>query len=142
MQSFQDIPVDREGFKEWLARQVGFIHAHGTNADSPLNHSHIKQDGMLFFQRRFINKDVEIKNVQIDSNNAGMSMDIVVDEDKSELVNLIKNHELSYTHTSIVKHSFCEKSNSDYLTSQWISSIGETVAVLDDVRIQGFVWKR
>lgn len=69
-------------------------------------------------------------------------MDIVVNEDKPELVNLIKNNELLYTHTSIVKHSICEKSKSDYLTSQWISSIGETVAVLDDVKIQGFVWKR
>ncbi len=142
MQSFQDILIDRKGFKEWLALQVDFVHAHGTDADSPLNHYHIKRDGMLFFQRRSINKDVEIKSVKIDSNNAGMSMDIVVDEDKPELVNLIKNNELSYTHTSIVKHSICEKSKSDYLTSQWISSIGETVAVLDDVKIQGFVWKR
>ena len=71
-----------------------------------------------------------------------MSMDIAIDKDKSELVDLIKNNELSYTHTCIVKHSICEKSKSDYLTSQWISSIDETVAVLDDVKIQEFVWKR
>ena len=142
MQSFQDIPVERNGFRKWLASQVDYIHSHGTDANSPLYSSHIKHDGILFFQRRCINNDVVIKNIQYDSNKTGLLLDLIIDKDNSELLDLIKNNVLSYTHTGIVKHSVCEKSNSDYLNSPWISSIDETVAVLDDVKIQGFVWKR
>lgn len=142
MQSFQIIPVERTGFRKWLASQVDYIHSHGTDADSPLHSSHIKHDGILFFQRRCINNDVVIKNIQYDSNKTGLLLDLIIDKDNSDLLDLIKNNVLSYTQTGIVKHSVCEKSNSDYLNSPWISSIDETVAVLDDVNIQGFVWKR
>ena len=142
LQSFQDIPVDRASFKEWLDKQVAFIHAHGRNADSPLGSSLIKEDGLLFFQRRIINNDVEIKDIHYDKDKTGISLDLVIDKDKPELVDFIKNNELTYTYTSIVKHSICEKSNSDYLNSPWISSIGETTALLDGAKIQGFVWKR
>lgn len=142
LQSFQDIPVDRSSFKEWLDKQVPYIHAHGRNADSPLGSSLIKEDGMLFFQRRIINNDVEIKDIHYDKDKTGISLDLVIDEDKPELVGYIKNNELTYTYTSIVKHSICEESNGDYLNSPLISSIDETTAILDGAKIQGFVWKR
>lgn len=141
LQSFQDIPVDRSSFKEWLDKQVPYIHAHGRNADSPLGSSLIKEDGMLFFQRRIINNDVEIKDIHYDKDKTGISLDLVIDEDKPELVGYIKNNELTYTYTSIVKHSICEESNGDYLNSPLISSIDETTAILDGAKIQGFVWK-
>ena len=97
---------------------------------------------MLFFQRRIINNDVEIKDIHYDIDKTGISLDLIIDEDKPELVGFIKNNKLTYTYTSIVNHSICEKSNCDYLNSPWISSIGETTAILDDVKIQGFVWKK
>lgn len=142
LQSFQDVPVERTCFKEWLDKQVTFIHSHGTDANSPLGYTHIKDDGMLFFQRRIINNDVEIKDIHYDIDKTGISLDLIIDEDKPELVGFIKNNKLTYTYTSIVNHSICEKSNCDYLNSPWISSIGETTAILDDVKIQGFVWKK
>ncbi len=140
--SFQDVPVERTCFKEWLDKQVTFIHSHGTDANSPLGYTHMKDDGMLFFQRRIINNDVEIKDIHYDKDKIGISLDLIIDEDKSELVGFVKNNELTYTYTSIVKHSICEKNNCDYLISPWISSIDETTAILDDVKIQGFVWKK
>lgn len=97
---------------------------------------------MLFFQRRAINNDVEIKGIQYDKDSNGIALELVIDEDKPELAELVRNNDLSYTYTSIVNHAICEKTNNDYLDSQLISSIGETTAILDDVRIQGFVWKR
>lgn len=142
LQSFQDVPVERTCFKEWLDKQVTFIHSHGTDANSPLGYTHIKDDGMLFFQRRIINNDVEIKDIHYDIDKTGISLDLIIDEDKPELVGFIKNNKLTYTYTSIVNHSICEKSNCDYLNIPWISSIGETTAILDDVKIQGFVWKK
>lgn len=142
LQSFQDVPVERTYFKEWLDKQVTFIHSHGTDANSPLGSSHIKEDGMLFFQRKPINNDVEIKGIQYDKDTAGLSLELKIDEDKPELINLIKNNELSYTYTSVVNHSVCEKTNNNYLDSRLISSIGETTAILDDAKIQGFVWEK
>lgn len=140
--SFGDISVDKNGFNEWLEKQVVFIHTHGADSPSPMNSSHIKQDGMLFFQRRAINNDVEIKDIQYDKDTNGIALELMIDEDKPELAELVRNNDLSYTYTSIVNHAICEKTNNDYLDSQLISSIGETTAILDDVRIQGFVWKR
>lgn len=142
LQSFQDVPVERTCFKEWLNTQVTFIHSHGTDANPPLGYTHIKDDGMLFFQRRIINNDVEIKDIHYDKDKTGISLDLIIDDDKPELVGFIKNNELTYTCTSIVKHSICEKSNCDYLNSPWISSIDETTAILDGAIIQGFVWKK
>lgn len=142
LQSFQDVPVERTCFKEWLDKQVTFIHSHGTDANSPLGYTHIKDDGMLFFQRRIINNDVEIKDIHYDIDKTGISLDLIIDKNKPELVGFIKNNKLTYTYTSIVKHSICEKSNRDYLNSPWISSIDETTAILDGAKIQGFVWKK
>lgn len=141
MSSFDNIPVNRKSFKEWLDKQVSFIHSHGKDADSPLHTTHIKSDGLLFFQRRAINNDVEIKDAQSNNNQMGISLNLAIDKKHTELVDLLKKNELSYTFTSLVKHSICANTRKDYLDSQYISSIGETTAIMDDVKIQGFVWK-
>lgn len=142
LSSFDYVPVDRISFKVWIDKQVAYIHSHGKDADSPINSTHIKDDGLLFFQRRAINKDVNIKDVQYDKNRMGISINFSIDKAQAELINLLTKNELDYTFTSLVKHSTCEKTGKDYMDSQYISSIGETTAIMDNVKIQGFVWKK
>ena len=142
LDTFETVPVKREGFARWVSDQSRFIKKHGRKLDFPNASETIKDDGVLFFHRRCVQKDASFNDLKFDDNRGGLVADLSFDDDAKDLAELLNDGHLSYMPICTVGHSKCNITGEDYLRSENIAVFGETYQELDGAKIQGFVWGR
>lgn len=136
LQNVNAIPIERKEVKKWLDDQNNYVHSHGRDSDSPNGSFHIKNDGVLFFQRHDIKEHVTIKDIRPDENGMYGSMEIANDE---FLVGLINAGEIFTAAKFLVTDAIDLKTGSSYLTSDNSALFGETTYEIEGSLV-GFNW--
>ena len=140
MSSFSAIPISRADLKQWLAKQVEYIHGNGTDDASPINASYIQSDGTFFQKRRLVQEDVTLKEVKIVEGRVLAAMDFP--DDKEDLKTAIETGSIGYTQLAVVGDMVCQKTGKDYLESPFIAAFGETTRIIQRLANLSFVWCR
>lgn len=138
LSSFSLIPVDREGIRKWFEIQVKFIHSHGKDGVSPINSTLIQSDGTFFQKRRYIQQDVDLKDVKMEGGGFMAEMSYLPGKDK--LASFIDSGKISFTPMMVINHLKCEKTGTDYLASPLIAPFGETTCSIEKIESMVFVW--
>lgn len=82
MENIQYVPVDYEGFRNWLEQQSKNIHKKWEGAKSFERDKLINDDGILYFKRRNIEHDIDLTKVDEDGS-------LSIETDNSDLKQLI-----------------------------------------------------
>ena len=138
LNSFEEIPVDRKRLKMWLETQNKYIHTHGKDSRHPINDTHIQSDGILFFQRRSIQKDVIINNI-VGNTNEGFTANIEVKDNTSPIISLLEKGELQIAMSMRVLAATEIETGMDYLSSSNSAIFGECHYCVEP-KMLGFFW--
>ncbi|MDR3652150.1 MAG: hypothetical protein P4L34_04180 [Paludibacter sp.] len=136
--SFDSIPTHRDGFKSWLTAQSKFIKENGIENQYPVLSEIIKDDGMLFFTRRLILKD--IKNMSFPDKSNHNLYEIEFDEGKEDLAELLRTQQLYMAPLINVKKMICNKTGLNYIESPYSAIFNETQQELVDCEMLCFYW--
>ena len=135
--SFNSIPTDRDGLKEWLEIQTQYIKANGRNTPSPMNAPYIHGNGIFYHHRRLVQKDALLKNLHYNENDE-LCASIEFTDNQKELAELIKLGVISYAAFIVVDKLLCDGDN-DYLKYDKIASLGE-IDCQPTIHFMNFVW--
>ena len=138
LNSFEEIPVDRKNLKVWLEKQNNYIHTHGKDSRHPINDTHIQSDGILFFQRRSVLKDVIINNIAGNTND-GFTATIEVKDYTSPIISLLEKGELQFAMSMRVMAATEIETGMDYLSSSNSALFGECHYYVEP-KMLGFFW--
>lgn len=135
--SFNSIPTDRDGLKEWIEIQTQYIKANGRNTPSPMNAPYIHGNGIFYHHRRLVQKDALLKNLHYNENDE-LCASIEFTDNQKELAELIKLGVISYAAFIVVDKLLCDGDN-DYLKYDKIASLGE-IDCQPTIHFMNFVW--
>lgn len=136
--SFNNIPVGRSEFKSWLAKQSEFIKNNGKENASPVMSEIVKNDGMLYFSRRLIQKDVKGLSLPDKSNLNQYQLDF--DDNKDDLAELLRTQQLFMAPSMRVNKMICTKTGENYIDSPYSVIFNETEQEMEDCEMLCFYW--
>jgi len=136
--SFEQIPITRAQFKEWLTKQSFFIKANGKITPCPVLSEIIYDDGILYMKRRLVQHDAVLT---FPDNLDPMKCKLDFNEDKDDLATTVKNGQLFIAPTMILKKMVCEKTGLDYSDSPYSVVLDNDITQkLIDCTIISFHW--
>ena len=136
--SFNHIPISRLEFKEWLTTQSKFIKKNGIDTHCPVMSEIVRNDGMLYFQRRLIQKDV--KNLSFPDKSNFNEYEINLDEDREDLAGLLCENQLFMAPSIKVNEMLCTKTGLNYLDSPYSLVFNETEQQMKTCDMLCFYW--
>lgn len=137
--SFDAIPVDRKGIKQWMISQNQYVHRHGRDSLNPVYSNHIKSDGVLFFQRHDIKEHVFIQNMSYEDGK-GLICSLSIDGDNEYLYDQLKSGNIRYVPKYIIYDAIDLNTGESYLNSSESAVFRETKYQLENFRVVGFNW--
>lgn len=137
LNSFESIPVKHEELKTWLGKQNDYIHKNGKDSPSPLEANHIQNDGILYFQHRYVLKDVRTSDIKMDPQ-VGMTAKIETEDEV--LGDLLNKGQICFTPLFVVSDATDGKTGESYFKSPYSGIFHETTYIFDNIQLISFVW--
>ena len=136
--SFEEIPVGREKYKEWLTLQATFIKKHGRPTVTPALAKVVYDDGTLYIKRRSVRKDAKL--IFPDQENF-REVAVEVPNEDVVLAQLLDEKRFSVSPLLLLKKMVCEKTGLDYLESPLSVVLDDNVKQrLDECELLNFHW--
>jgi hypothetical protein len=137
-QSFTSIPVNREKLKDFLEQQTIFIKQNGIPTQTPLLSSIICTDGMLFLNRRLVNKDAEMS---WPDPTHPMEISLKIPDESHSLMDALDQKLIYPTPNLVIYKLICKNSGLDYIDSPLCSLLDADVKLLmEDTKMISFHW--
>lgn len=131
------IPTDHHNFIMWIDRQSKLLKKNGRDSLAPNGNDLIKNDGVLYFQRRPVLNDAVIEDfVKRDD---GLYGKLIIDDEKKDLEALVKEKKIFTTPEFLVTGAKCTDTGEDYLKTEKSGIFGETI-YSPDCEMLGFMW--
>lgn len=139
LQSFEVLPVEREKLVLFMQQQREYIIRNGRDGDSPLQKDYTTNDGVIYFKRRCVNQDAEIKSVKMVGE--GLACDIDVEKSKKWILSHIEKKDLYFTPVFILQDASCNDNRDSYIKSSRSKIFKECGYTLSqDTQLVGWVW--
>lgn len=138
LNSFDIIPVNRPEFKSWLVTQSKYIKENGKECSCPVMTEIVMDDGMLYFKRRLIQKDVKDLSFPDRSNLNVYQIDF--DDNKEDLAELLNTQQLFMVPSMKVNEMICTKTGVNYIDSPYSVIFNETKQDMKDCEMLCFYW--
>lgn len=131
------IPTDHHNFIMWIDRQAKLLKRYGRDSLAPNGNELIKNDGVLYFQRRPVLRDATI--VELEKEKDGLYGKLIIDDEKKELAALVERGNIHTTPELLVTGARCNDSGEDYLNTVRSGIFGETTYT-PECEMLGFMW--
>ena len=125
------IPTEHQSFSNWLEKQYHYIQKEKLPRALPLKC--ILSDGMIFFDRRNVQEDV---NYKIFKQDGKLMSSLEIPKENEDIINYIKGNSLKVVPLWII-NKMEDNEGVDYLTSTKSTMKGETVA---EVKEGHYAW--
>lgn len=132
------IPTNHHGFIDWIDRQSKLLKKNGRDSEPPVGNELIKNDGVLYLQRRPVLKDVTSLG-DYEQRSDGLYGKLVIDDKKKDLAELVLKGTIRPTPEFIAKGAKCIDTGEDYLKTPK-SGIFDETTYIPDCEMLGFMW--
>lgn len=138
LDSFSHLPVSSSEFRTWVEIQAKFVKEHGCDSQFPADDKLVRSDGMLYFQHRCMQQDVDINNLKMEGD--CLVAEVIINDENKELADLI-NTSLTFVPTMLLHDAICKDTGSSYFDDNRSSVFGEVSYIVDEKStIGGLVW--
>ncbi len=132
------IPTNRQNLVDWLEKQKNYINSFkATNAFLPLVEDIVYFDGMLYIKREVVPPGL----YEFEKGSEGINYKLTIPEDQMELVNAVRNSEITPAMAYLVKEKICSVTNKDYWVSPHSKILDEGVhTIVSEIQQMHLFW--
>ena len=133
--SYTSIPAERKALKKWLEQQQKYSLSNGKTTTTPVLSKIIQEDGVLYFKRRSIQLDVNLKATK------GGELNFEVDDSKQDLIEQISKKHIFISPSMVIEKVICSKSGMNYFESPHSITLDDDVSSsVKKAQLAGFHW--